>query len=704
MDRLLSRLSISRRLHIAFGFMLVLVVGVSLVGLNGFQATEQRVNEVVNRIQPAAMAAMDLEREVYRTSAALGLYLKVQSPAYLEQYRQANRGLDERLSALLSALESVGTTKEQQEEIAGLIHRFQGFESRIVKLTSSDLVNIPALALASERLNPQNMIILQTLSEMLASEQEVDNELADDLANWRPSVVEQSSGQGSLAEEDVPGADLKGRLVVLNAIHEARTTWGEVINGLRGFLGGRSPLFLQNLKIYLEQNKVAIDKLQAMEDLLTLEQADALERLLAAREAYVEALDEVMALHSSDRAYRDVHLVRTELGPLVTKLSTRLQGLVDQLVERTRVESERLATDVGGARDLMRFISVLGILLAGALGWLLTRSIRSKLERAVAAMQDIAEGEGDLTRELDLQGNDEMARLADAFNRFLGKIRGTVMAVTEAVDQLSQAAGHMARVSEAAREGTVEQQRQTDGVAASTTELSNAARNVLEMVDQGKQASRAARAAAGESDATLQATQAAMDRLAADVERAAGVMQGLEQDSESIGGVLDVIRGIAEQTNLLALNAAIEAARAGEQGRGFAVVADEVRTLASRTQESTQDIQSMIERLQEAARNAAEVMRASTGRAQETVEQARATSEALRQINEQVEQIDQLINRIAGAAGQQVESVERIRENVVTISGVAQRTSDGAAELDEGIGALHDIAARLHGLVGSFRV
>ncbi|BAN69741.1 methyl-accepting chemotaxis protein [endosymbiont of unidentified scaly snail isolate Monju] len=691
MDRLFFRLSISHSLHIAFGFMLALVVGVSLVGLNGLQATERRVNEVVNHIQPAATAAQDLVRQVYQANAALGLYLKVREPTYLERYRQANQALDARLAALETALQAVGSSEpEQQQEIADLIRRFQAFEPRIVALSASDAANMPALAMASERLNPQNMIILQTLSEMLALEQEVDSELAEELANWRPSFVEQSPGQWVPAARDVPAADIQGRLGVLNA--------------LRGYLANRTPAFLENLKMYLEQNQTALDKLRAAEDLLTFEQADAFERLLAAREAYVSALDEVLALHSGDQAYRDVHLVRTELGPLAARLSARLQDLLDTLVERTRSESERLATDVGSARDMMLVISVFGVLLAGALGWLLTRSIRSKLERAVAAMQDIAEGEGDLTRELDLRGHDEMARLADAFNRFLGKIRGTVMAVAEAVDQLSEAARHMARVSEAAREGTVEQQRQTDGVAASTTELSDAARNVLEMVDQGKQASCAARAAAGESDATLQATQAAMDRLAADVERAAGVMKGLEQDSESIGGVLDVIRGIAEQTNLLALNAAIEAARAGEQGRGFAVVADEVRTLASRTQESTQDIQSMIERLQEAARNAAEVMRASTGHAQETVGQARATSEALRQINEQVEQIDQLINRIAGAAGQQVESVERIRENVVTISGVAQRTSDGAAELDEGIGALHDIAARLHGLVGSFRV
>ena len=671
MDRLFFRLSISHSLHIAFGFMLALVVGVSLVGLNGLQATERRVNEVVNHIQPAATAAQDLVRQVYQANAALGLYLKVREPTYLERYRQANQALDARLAALETALQAVGSSEpEQQQEIADLIRRFQAFEPRIVALSASDAANMPALAMASERLNPQNMIILQTLSEMLASEQEVDSELAEELANWRPSFVEQSPGQWVPAASDVPAADIQGRLGVLNAIHEVRSTWGEVVNALRGYLANRTPAFLENLKMYLEQNQTALDKLRAAEDLLTFEQADAFERLLAAREAYVSALDEVLALHSGDQAYRDVHLVRTELGPLAARLSARLQDLLDTLVERTRSESERLATDVGSARDMMLVISVFGVLLAGALGWLLTRSIRSKLERAVAAMQDIAEGEGDLTRELDLRGHDEMARLADAFNRFLGKIRGTVMAVAETVDQLSEAARHMARVSEAAREGTVEQQRQTDGVAASTTELSDAARNVLEMVDQGKQASCAARAAAGESDATLQATQAAMDRLAADVERAAGVMKGLEQDSESIGGVLDVIRGIAEQTNLLALNAAIEAARAGEQGRGFAVVADEVRTLASRTQESTQDIQSMIERLQEAARNAAEVMRASTGHAQETVGQARATSEALRQINEQVEQIDQLINRIAGAAGQQVESVERIRENVVTISGV----------------------------------
>ena len=223
------------------------------------------------------------------------------------------------------------------------------------------------------------------------------------------------------------------------------------------------------------------------------------------------------------------------------------------------------------------------------------------------------------------------------------------------------------------------------------------------MVQAGADAAISAQASAERGQSVLASTQSEIDRLAADVEKAATVILDLEQVSERIGGVLDVIRGIAEQTNLLALNAAIEAARAGEQGRGFAVVADEVRNLASRTQESTEEIHGMIERLQQASRQAVEVMGTGREQARETVEHATETRQSLEEILLSVSTISDASSSIAAAAVEQTHNVDEINRTMGSISEIADQTSHGAQELESSTVDLGAVATRLQELIATFK-
>jgi methyl-accepting chemotaxis protein len=251
----------------------------------------------------------------------------------------------------------------------------------------------------------------------------------------------------------------------------------------------------------------------------------------------------------------------------------------------------------------------------------------------------------------------------------------------------------------------VERQRsETDQVATAINQMTATVQEVASNATNAAASANSADNNAKVGKEVVAATSDAISRLADEVENATNVIKGVEQDSASIGSVLDVIKGIAEQTNLLALNAAIEAARAGEQGRGFAVVADEVRSLASRTQESTQEIEEMIAKLQTGSKNAVGVMEQSREQAQAGVEQAREAAEALESITGAVATINDLNTQIASAAEEQSAVSEEINRSVVSISQISEETATGAEQTTSSANDLSKLAGDLQGLVSQFRV
>jgi methyl-accepting chemotaxis protein len=348
-------------------------------------------------------------------------------------------------------------------------------------------------------------------------------------------------------------------------------------------------------------------------------------------------------------------------------------------------------------------MGIFALILGLAISWAIGRSISRPIRTAFEAMCDIAKGEGDLTRRLDTSGSDEVSQLSQAFNQFAEKIRQTVSQVSAVTVQLGTAAEQLAVITRETADGVQEQEQETSQVATAMNEMTatvqEVARNAadaatsaskaLEETEQGKQ--------------VVSSTIHSISGLAEEINSAAEVINELETQSENIGSVLDVIRGIAEQTNLLALNAAIEAARAGEQGRGFAVVADEVRTLASRTQQSTEEIQHMIEQLQGGSRQAVKVMHHSNEQVQSTVGQAGQAGQSLEDISQVVVAINDMNMQIANAAEEQGLVSEEVNRNVININDAVQKTSSGAAQTSEASDSLARLAADLQQLVQQFR-
>jgi methyl-accepting chemotaxis protein len=348
-------------------------------------------------------------------------------------------------------------------------------------------------------------------------------------------------------------------------------------------------------------------------------------------------------------------------------------------------------------------IGVFALLLGLAISWAIGRSISSPIRTAYEAMRDIARGEGDLTRRLDTSGSDEVSQLSEAFNQFAEKIRQTVSQVAGVTVQLGTAAEQLAVITRETADGVQEQEQETSQVATAMNQMTA---TVQEVARNAADAATSASKALDETEQgkmVVRSTINSISGLAEEINSAAEVINELETQSENIGSVLDVIRGIAEQTNLLALNAAIEAARAGEQGRGFAVVADEVRTLASRTQQSTEEIQHMIEQLQGGSRQAVKVMHNSNEQVQSTVGQASQAGQSLEDISQVVVAINDMNMQIANAAEEQGLVSEEVNRNVININDAVQKTSSGAAQTSESSDSLASLAADLQQLVQQFR-
>lgn len=347
---------------------------------------------------------------------------------------------------------------------------------------------------------------------------------------------------------------------------------------------------------------------------------------------------------------------------------------------------------------------VLVAILIGAVSILLRQLVTSPIRKVTEALKDIAQGEGDLTRRLEITRADEIGDLASNFNLFVEKIRDMVSRVIESVDVISSSISELQGIAQRTSEGVDRQRAETDQVATAMTEMSSTAQSMAESAESAAASARRADEQGQLAKNIVDDAISAIGELARDIHGGTEVIADLERNVSEITSVLDVIRGIAEQTNLLALNAAIEAARAGEQGRGFAVVADEVRALASRTQSSTEEINSMIGRLEEGARKAVTVMEQSRTGGERTVERANQAGGALQEVALAVSTINDMNTQIASAAEEQTAVANDITASLTRIVEIAETTAKDTVDTYDFSNRLDERARQLHQLVGHFQV
>jgi methyl-accepting chemotaxis protein len=430
----------------------------------------------------------------------------------------------------------------------------------------------------------------------------------------------------------------------------------------------------------------------------------------------IKARDSTIGLHSMDSeavsaAFENKKGVVTQESYQGRSVLTGYQQLEFEGVKWaliTNLDSEESFAGLNALTNSVSFYSIgiclLAAFLGAIIGSIFSNRVIQPLNLVVNGMQDISEGEGDLTKRLPVEGNDEIASLSQAFNGFADKVQATVRSLVHSVNTLASTVNDLNSVSSRSRDLIENQQQQSDMISTAITQMAASVQEVARNAETVATASGKSATDTQEAKDVFEDTLKEIESNTHKIEEAASVINQLEDETKRIGSVLDVIRGIAEQTNLLALNAAIEAARAGEQGRGFAVVADEVRTLASRTQSSTQEIEEMISRLQAGAGNAVAVMSESQRRGQASIEKGGKASEAISSTSHAISEISQMIIQVATATEEQSTVAEDINVNIVTISDLTSKITEEFRQLNRSVDQLTQCAHDLDRNANTFKV
>ncbi|ERO60659.1 methyl-accepting chemotaxis protein [Pseudomonas piscis] len=462
---------------------------------------------------------------------------------------------------------------------------------------------------------------------------------------------------------------------------------------------------VQALLARVEQLEQQLDRQQATYEQLISEPEEraAYERYLNARAAY--AKDQHQVLEQVRQGHKEAAVNIVDGGSFLVNADAMLKELLSIIDINTRggvAAAEKSSQVFQSAITMVVVILLVVVALTIALALLLTRSIVRPLGQALGVAETIASG--DLGQSIAISGKDEPARLLQALQTMQASLRNTLQRIADSSNQLASAAEELHAVTDHSSQTLHQQSDEVEQAATAVNEMTAAVEEVARNAVSTSEASKETDRTAHHGREQVQHTVDSIGQLAQDVTQTCERVEHLAVDVRNIGQVLEVIRSIAEQTNLLALNAAIEAARAGDAGRGFAVVADEVRALAHRTQQSTQEIESMINTIEEGTEGAVSAMRTSNERAHLTLEAAQASGLALDQITQAITSINERNLVIASASEEQAQVAREVDRNLVNIRDLSTQTSAGANQSNAASQELSRLAVDLNGLVNQFKL
>ncbi len=559
---------------------------------------------------------------------------------------------------------------------------------------------------ARERMDaPRQRALIDELTDMHARFTEgFDTEVVDSITTMERIKADKLATAGPKTEEMLSGIvtaaqDMSYATLAFKA-ETANRRMVQLRTAVNTFLVTPSDA---NAEVISERTSAASEAIAALEDAIFSDENS--ERLATAQESLATYLAGVRQLQAAVDRLRAAKAQMDDVGPQIAARARELEDEVfGALSAQAEVADQRVSTTITLTGAVVGVAVLVGLLLAGWITRSVTRPLRSARDGLSRLLEDIRQGQGDLNTRLPVTSRDEVADLVRAMNTFIETLQDVVKGIGRETESLATSAEELSSITASTDDGIRRQRAEIEQLATAMNEMAATAQEIARNTGEASGAAEGSHETADRGRRIVHEVVDTIEGLAQQVEQGAERTRALNAETDSVTKVLDVIREVAEQTNLLALNAAIEAARAGESGRGFAVVAEEVRGLAQRTQESTGEIQSIVERLQEGAREAAEQMEASRGTARTSVEEAARAGDSLSEIAASVQRITEMTTQIAGAAEEQTATSGNISESVNKVNGVVDESVSAVGQITSSSQELAAMSERLRELVGRFRV
>lgn len=674
---LAKNLSIKTKLFGGFSFLLFVMAAISAVsyfGVTEMKSSSRWVNhtyEVIRKAESVAANMVDME------TGHRGFMIT---------------GLDEYLEPYEKGISSFKTNLQAGKQLTSDNPSQGGRWDRVLSLSEAWIAQVAEPEIALRREVTKGELAVNNFREISA--RTVGKDIFDSIRAALASLDAQFAGNA------------QGRFLVLQATLDLVN----METGQRGFL-------LSGKEVSLEPYVAGQASLKN-----TLSEIRALAKATGVADNHIEAVDtrvqdwlkkaaepEINARREMNKYAKTIediaqHIHEGDGKKLMDSIRVQIKEIVDAeellIIERSnrQLETSQFTTSFGVVGTLI------ALFFGATIGWFITKGIVKPVFATNKILEDIASGQGDLTIRVPVEARDEIGQMGKNFNAFVNKLQGMIGSIAQATQKLTSSSESLDRLMATTRERLSDQKMETSVVATSINQMATTVRDVASSAEGASQSAATADSEAQSGSQIVVRTAQSITMLANDIAASADAVEKLKSDTNNIGTVLDVIKSIAEQTNLLALNAAIEAARAGEQGRGFAVVADEVRTLAQRTQDSTQEIESLIAELQNGAEQAVSVMNSSRDNASAVVSEAKDAEESLSKITNAVAGIHQMNTQIATAAEEQSVVSEDIHRNVVSIQNVSEQTTDSADQASAASAMLAQLSDELSALVSQFKI